>query len=230
MNFLCHAIPYMQSPWSAAATAVPDWLSVVDRKIRARSRFAIPHLDSDDPTLAAVAKGIVAHHDDDRWFHGGEAFVQTNLEFAVQLRDLLQKVDGEKEAGFRPTFVGHILIEMLLDKFWLEDHPHLGRDYYKMLGEISPEEIERCVNIITGKPTDMLAPTIRRFHETKFLLDYLDDQKLLRRLNQVMNRVGLAVLPDALLDWFPDAQEQVRRKRDMMLTPPGASSPFPLES
>ena len=133
MNFLSHAMPYFDTPLVAACTAVPDWLSVVDRKIRARKRLAIQHLDSDDPSLRDVAGGVIRHIEDDRWFHGTQAFIETNMLIAVQLRDLLPG-----DAGFRPTFVGHILIEMLLDAFWIRDDRSIADRYYHCLLYTSP--------------------------------------------------------------------------------------------
>ena len=221
MNFLSHAMPYFDTPLLAACTAVPDWLSVVDRKIRARKRLAIQHLDSDDPSLRDVAGGVIRHIEDDRWFHGTQAFIETNMLIAVQLRDLLPG-----DAGFRPTFVGHILIEMLLDAFWIRDDRSIADRYYQLLAEQPANEIQRCVNQITGKPTDKLVGTIERFVEMKFLYDYLDDEKLLMRLNQVMKRVKLAPLPESLVDWLPKTRKLVESKRERFLTPPDGSTPF----
>ena len=221
MNFLSHAMPYFDTPLVAACTAVPDWLSVVDRKIRARKRLAIQHLDSDDPSLRDVAGGVIRHIEDDRWFHGTQAFIETNMLIAVQLRDLLPG-----DAGFRPTFVGHILIEMLLDAFWIRDDRSIADRYYQLLAEQPANEIQRCVNQITGKPTDKLVGTIERFVEMKFLYDYLDDEKLLMRLNQVMTRVKLAPLPESLVDWLPKTRKLVESKRERFLTPPDGSTPF----
>jgi hypothetical protein len=221
MNFLCHAMPHFHTPLLAACTAVPDWLSVVDRKIRARGKLAAQFLDSDDESLRLVAAGILQHIEDDRWFHGTQAFVETNMELAIQLRDLLPG-----DAGFRPTFVGHILIEMYLDAFWIRDQPDVGEDYYKMLQDVSHSEIQRCVNQITGKPTDQLTATIERFIEAQFLFDYLNNDTLLFRLNQVMNRVKLTPLPDSLLDWLPSAAKLVESRRERLLTPPDGSVPF----
>lgn len=89
MNFLAHAIPYLDQPLLAISTGIPDWLSVADRKIRARGKLAEPFLTSDDPELRLVAGGIVRHIEDDRWFHGTQAFAETNMQLAVELRDLL---------------------------------------------------------------------------------------------------------------------------------------------
>ena len=221
MNFLCHAMPYFDNPIKAACTGVPDWLSVVDRKIRARGRLAQQFVDSEDENLRDVASGILLHIDDDRWFHGTQAFIETNMRFAVELRDLLPG-----DAGFRPTFVGHILIEMILDALYIRDDAAIGNRYYELLQSVSANEIERCVNLITGKPTDQLAPTIKRFIEARFLFDYLDNETLLMRLNQVMKRVKLAPLPNSVLGWLPAAKQLIESRRERLLTPPDGSTPF----
>ena len=222
MNFLCHAMPYFETPLVAAATAVPDWLSVIDRKIRARGKLARQVLDSDDPELRAVAAGVIRHIEDDRWFHGTQAFVETNMTLAVELREYLPE-----DEGFRPTFVGHILLEMLLDAFWIRDDQTIADRYYAMLDSVSAGTIERCVNTITGKPTDRLAGTIERFIQTQFLYDYLDLDKLLIRINQVLRRVGLTMLPDSVAAWLPRASQLVESRRQRLLTPPDGTTPFP---
>jgi len=227
MNFLSHAIPYLtsssfDSPLLAVSTGIPDWLTVVDRKIRARGKLAEQHVNSADPELSDVAKGILLHISDDRWFHGTQAFVETNMELALQLRDQLPG-----DAGFRPSFVGHILIEMLLDGLWIRDDRNHADAYYAAIRQAPPATIERCVNVITGKPTTKLAAVIDRFTEIQFLYDYLDHEKMLMRLNQVMNRVGLPPLPATIVGWLPEAQDLVESRRRPLLTPPGDTNHFP---
>jgi hypothetical protein len=221
MNFLCHALPYLDQPLLAVATGVPDWLGVVDRQIRARQKLAIPYLDCDDPPLRQVAGGIVRHHQDDHWFHGTAAFVSTNLQLAVQLRELLPG-----DAGFRPTFVGHILIEMFLDALWIREDRRIADRYYEAVAAVSPAMIQRCVNQITGKPTARLAELIERFVEARFLYDYLSPPQLLFRLNQIMKRVRLPELPAGVADWLPAAEQLVESRRQPLLTPPDGSDPF----
>ena len=221
MNFLCHALPYLDQPWVAVATGVPDWLRMADRSIRARSRLAQPFLKSDDPCLRSVAYGLIRHVDDDRWFHGTRAFAETNLRLAVELRELLPG-----DAGFRPTFVGHILIEMLLDASWIRRDGTLAEQYYASIEEVTADAIESHVNRITGKPTDRLANVIRRFSRARFLFDYLDPARLLWRLNQVMGRVRLPALPARVGRWLPEAEKVVESRRRELLTPPDGVSHF----
>lgn len=223
MNFLSHALPYLDHPLLAVSTGVPDWLSVVDRTIRARGRMAQVFLESDDVELRLVAQGIVRHIEDDRWFHGTEAFVDTNMRLAISLRELLPG-----DAGFRPTFVAHILIEMLLDSFWIRDDSGSAERYYTAIETVGFETIQRCVNTITGKPTDRLSGVIERFVDARFLYDYLDHDKLLLRLNQVMKRVGLMPLPAEVRDWLPEAKKLVESRRRRLLHAPDDRNPFPV--
>ena len=69
MNYFAHALPFLDQPYFVAGTAVPDWLSVIDRKMRVPSKAARTLVAHEDPRVAGVAAGIIRHHDDDRWFH-----------------------------------------------------------------------------------------------------------------------------------------------------------------
>jgi hypothetical protein len=59
---------------------------------------------------------------------------------------------------------------------------------------------------------------IARFLDERFLYDYLDDARLLVRLNHVMRRVGLPALPDQVAELLPEMRAVVRRRRDELLT------------
>ena len=118
MNYFAHARRFLDDPYMVAGTAVPDWLNVVDRRVRTRSKSAAPLVHDADPYLAAVARGVVQHHHDDAWFHQTAIFTRLNLHFTVEIRDRL-----EHEAGLRPSFLGHILVELLLDAELIHDEP-----------------------------------------------------------------------------------------------------------
>lgn len=214
MNFLSHAARYLDQPYVVAGTAVPDWLSVVDRRIRTRSRHALPLLDSDDEISRHVALGIMHHHRDDAWFHGSRIFNETTLQFAIQLRD---RLPGDE--GFRPSFLGHILIEILIDATLIQRDPALPQRYYAAIESVSAEAVQAVVNQVASSSTAELAPLISRFAQARFLYDYLDDDKLLMRLNQVMDRVGLPRLSRDLLPWLAEARTAIDHRCDALLTP-----------
>ena len=76
MNYFAHGRRFTQEPYFLAGTAVPDWLNVVARRVKARSKHARVFVNNVDPRLAALARGIQQHHFDDGWFHETRAFAE----------------------------------------------------------------------------------------------------------------------------------------------------------
>ncbi len=215
MNYLAHGWRFADEPYVLAGTAAPDWLSVIDRKIRIRRRTAAEFVTDTDPLVAAVARGVVQHHADDAWFHALPAFNELSLAFALEIRDALP---GDE--GFRPSFLGHILVELLLDSALAEESPHRLDNYYAALQALDPAAVERAINRLATRPADRIASLIPRFAAERFLYDYADDGRLLMRLNHIMRRVGLPQLPLSMLDLLPSLRVRVRDRMSELLTEP----------
>lgn len=212
MNYFAHGRRFVHDPYFLAGTAVPDWLSVVDRKVRARSKNAAKFVADPDPRVAAVARGVMQHHHDDDWFHQTRAFAELSLRFTVAVRDLLPPDDG-----LRPSFLGHILVELLLDSHLAAQTPELLDAYYRAMESLDPAVVEGAVNQMATRTTDRLAVLIPRFSAERFLYDYAEDGKLLTRLNHVMRRVKLPPLPDMLATLFPEARRLVGERQAELL-------------
>lgn len=213
MNYFAHGRAFLDRPYLLAGTAVPDWLSVVDRKVRARGKSAATLLHDGDRRVAEVARGIVRHHEDDRWFHQTPAFAELSLQLTVRVRDELAD-----DAGFRPSFLGHILVEILLDAALIDQAPRQLDQYYAALDEVDPHLVGRVVREVSGKEAAALPEFIEVFRRVRFLYDYGEDAKLLPRLNGVMRRVGLPLLPDSLLDTLAEARQLVAAHRHELLS------------
>jgi hypothetical protein len=213
MNYLAHGWRFADQPYVLAGTAAPDWLSVIDRKIRLRSRTAAEFIADSDPIVAAVARGVVQHHTDDAWFHASPAFNELSLAFAIEIRDALP---GDE--GFRPSFLGHILVELLLDSALSEESPERLEAYYAALSALDPAAVEQAISRLATRPTDRVASLIPRFLSERFLYDYLDDPRLLMRLNHIMRRVDLPQLPASLVDLLPSLRSRVRDRMSELLT------------
>jgi len=217
LNYFAHAIPFLDDPYLAVGTGVPDWLTVIDRRLRVRRKHVEPFMDDPDRQLAAVARGIMQHLRDDALFHGGRAFAELMLSLTVTSRDAL-----ECERGFRPSFLGHLLVELLLDASLVAEDPDRLKTYYAVLDKIDTMVVEAALNRMAPRPTDRLAPLIAGFRHERLLEDYLDDQRLMVRLNQVMRRVGLPQLPDDFRHLLPDFRRQIdARKADLLDGIPG---------
>jgi hypothetical protein len=224
MNYFAHGIDFLENPYFVAGTAVPDWLNVVNRKSRARSRYALPLTNDNDPQIAAIARGIVQHHFDDDWFHQTVAFNELSLAFAVRLREQLND-----DRGFRPSFLGHILVELLLDSLLIEQQPSRLEDYYLAIRQLDTRLVQQTVNRIVRVPVGLLDYFITRFCDERFLADYPSDARLLYRLNGVMKRVGLSELPDSMLQFLPEARQQVAQQQQQLLARPDKPSIYQLE-
>src|SRR6516225_980121 len=107
MNYFAHGIHLIDRPYALAGAALPDWLSVVDRSVRLRTRHVEPFADGSRSPAAELAAGVLKHFEDDGWFHRTAAFAVTSAELTVLFRSALPA-----DEGHRPAFLGHILTEM----------------------------------------------------------------------------------------------------------------------
>jgi hypothetical protein len=213
MNYFAHGREVLDQPYVLAGVATPDWLNVVDRRMKTRRVTAEKFLDDSDQILAQVARGIVLHHDDDRWFHQTRAFAELSLAFTVQIRDLCRN-----DPGMRPSFLGHILVELLLDAHLIELNVDRLDRYYESMSGLAVSQVATAINRIATKTSVRLESWIQRFCLERFLYDYLGDEKLLWRVNQVMNRVGLQAVPEEMVDWLPGARRDVTARAADLLT------------
>jgi hypothetical protein len=213
MNYFAHGRDHIHRPYFLAGTAVPDLLCVVDRRIRIRRRRAEQYLGDADPQHAEIAAGVLQHLEDDRWFHQTRAFAELSLQLSLDIRTVLSE-----DAGFRPSFLGHILVEILLDAALIEQQPNQLDAYYATFDKLDPHVVGEAVACMAAQRSDDLATFIPRFLSERFLYDYLDDAKLLGRLNLVMRRVKLTLLPERFLQIFPEARRKIRLRRDELLS------------
>jgi hypothetical protein len=59
---------------------------------------------------------------------------------------------------------------------------------------------------------------IAAFARERIVWDYLHDQRLLLRLDQVMRRVGFSPLPAAFADLLPSARRLIDQRRGELLS------------
>ena len=231
MNSFSHAVRFLErDPQFVVGTSVPDWLTMVDRRVRARRRLAAPIANDPGHPHAELAAGIVQHHVDDSTFHGNPVFAQLNLDFALEIRERQapgdagggtdeshalsprdsQDSDSESTgASFRPHFAAHILIEMLLDSCLANVYPGRLERYYGIVAAIDADQVQAGVNSVAVQSTKKLAQFVERFLEEKYIFDYHENRGVQYRLNRILSRIGLGQLDDSLLPWFAEARRQV---------------------
>jgi len=212
MNYFAHGLAHLDRPYFLAGTALPDWLSVVDRKLRLRTKSLTPQLESSELAQRELAAGALRHLEDDAWFHSTRGFAEVTAELTELFRQRLNGGDG-----FWCGFLGHVVTELLIDAALEERYPDRLERYYAMLSEVDPRFVEHAVEQWTGQRPQMLATFVELFVSHAFLRDYADDERLLVRLNQVLRRVKLTPLPDATAEWIGIARSCVRERLDDLL-------------
>ncbi len=212
MNYLAHGFRFLDSPLMVAGTAVPDWLSVADRKVRVRSRRVTEHLAALGTDERRIADGMLQHLSDDDRFHRCPCFVMLEAELSLRFRRLMPD-----PFDHRPPFLGHIVTELMLDAVITERTPEILKRYYSALDEVSSTQVEALVNRVAAKSTDRLSGFIDQFRASRFLFDYLDDARLLHRLNQVLRRVTLPTLDDRSVAVLRDVRRLLRSHADELL-------------
>ncbi|MEN6452320.1 MAG: hypothetical protein ABFC96_17655 [Thermoguttaceae bacterium] len=215
MNYLSHALPFLDRPYFVAGVSVPDWLMVADRRVRIRSKHAEAFLNDEDPVVAEVAAGVLQHLRDDARFHETRAFAETVLQLTVRVRDALAG-----EPGMRPAFLGHLLAELLLDAALMAEDASQLSTYYEVLDQLDARQVEAAVNRIAPRSTGRLAAFIELFRRGRVLWDYREDGTLMTRLNQVLRRVGLEPLPDEFVSLLPAARKLVAERKGELLGVP----------
>jgi len=213
MNYFAHALPFLDRPYLAVATGVPDMLMVVERHVRVRSKHVLPFVDHPDPVQSTVARGMLQHFRDDVVFHGTRAFAELNVSLSAAIRDVLGG-----ESSMRSRFLGHLLVEVFLDAALAARWPKRLEAYYHALAVIDADAIQAALNRMSPRPSVHLAAMIRAIGRERFLWDYLNDGRLMVRLNQVLRRVGLDPLPPEFEPFLAVARRQVAGRQNELLS------------
>jgi hypothetical protein len=213
MNYFAHGMRFLDRPWFLAGTALPDWLSVVDRRVRLRPKGLVPLADGSSSVEADLAAGALQHFDDDHWFHKTRAFAEATGCLTRLFRDFLGPGDG-----FRCGFLGHIACELILDAILIERYPDRLEAYYDVLQRLDGRRLTDAVTVLAGQSVD-LEPWLPRFCQVQFLRDYADPSRLAYRLNQVFRRVKLDPLPATIEEPLAAGRGIVERFADGLLPP-----------
>jgi hypothetical protein len=212
VNYFAHARPFLDNPYFAVGTGIPDMLMVVDRTLKIRIKHTKPYLDDTDPIIAAVAGGIAQHLHDDHRFHRTVVFAETSMALTLMFRDAL-----DDTTGLRPRFLGHLMTELLLDAAVIEDDQSKLKKYYAVMESVDPIIVQQAFNHIAPRPTERLSSMITGICRERFLWDYLDDAELTVRVNQIMRRVGLDPVPDTFTQLLDKARHKVTLNKHKLL-------------
>lgn len=207
MNCFAHAIRFLDRDWFLVGTGLPDWLSMADRAVRLRPRHVDPIAAADSGAFTELARGVQQHWHDDDWFHSSVAFHTVSTRIGKLFRDRFDTGDN-----FRAGFLGHISLELLIDGVLAERNPDALDQYYRVVAQIDSVRLQELVNAFGARQTQAIGPFLLRYRQAEFLRDYVDDSRLLYRLNRVLARVRLPELPGEAASVIGTGRDFVREE------------------
>lgn len=213
MNYLAHGYRFLDNPLMMAGTAVPDWLRVAAPRIRARARIireAMPGCD--DEEQLQLFHGILQHHADDDRFHSSVVFQELCEDLAQRFRKLMPD-----RYDHRPGLLGHIVTELLLDSELARRDATLLPRYYETMASLDAAWIQQILNAVLYRPAERLAEFIDMFCNIEFLYDYADNDRLMLRLNQVIQRAQLEPMQENVFPVFNHGRMLLEQRADELL-------------
>ena len=98
--------------------------------------------------MAEVAAGVLAAPPRRRPIPRNPRLRRNLAGLTVRARDALGG-----ETGLRPAFLGHLLVELLLDAALIADNQARLTEYYRVLDELDAPRVEAAVNRMAPRPT-----------------------------------------------------------------------------
>lgn len=180
-----------------AGAASPDLMSVYGGHHRLRPgmirRMSWLPEGAEKPFIA----GIRRHFEADAWFHQSALFLDPVHELAAVIRSEYSTLKLR-----HPSFISHILFELVLDKVLLEQIPGLCERFYAEWHTLDPARVKDISRKVTGYPLEGYETYLRQFRERAYLFRYADTGHIAMVLHRILQRVnleGMHAIPDEVM-------------------------------
>jgi hypothetical protein len=190
MNFLSHFYLHNEPDdnFYSVGLTLPDLLGFHSRRVRITKKVLLSLRDkAEDMRLHSLIDGMEMHLEVDRWFHRHDFFKKGLV--------LLQKLFNEASGGSEslPHFFAHILVEILLDRYLLNEHPSLGTRIYSSYREFDFEDTVPLLEDLPEFDAEKYLDLTEKVANSTFLTEYTDDEAVLSILHRVSGRTGVPV-------------------------------------
>lgn len=182
MNFLSHFYLSQgrRSPYYTLGSVFPDLVRIHNNlwKIRPRQKQIVPASDLDE-----IINGWKLHLESDRIFHN-TAFFREHTE---RIRKRIYPVLSRKP--FRPFFLAHVSLELLLDHLLLTGGHASPADFYARLEACDPDVLEAFFQQENISDYQSFFPFYHNFCQLRYVKDYEKTANIAYAINQIGKRV-----------------------------------------
>jgi len=189
MNFLSHFYldQHVDDSLYIVGIATPDLLSIFDSNVRLKERkLPIPMENSATPEQLSIYNGALRHFHVDRIFHSSDFFHKE-----TQLISRLLKAEFKDPPIHRGFFIGHILLELVMDRILVQKDINLVHRYYTHFEKFGVKLMEQKTEWLCRRPLPGYDAFLVRFIERKHLHYYKDWDFLKDILRRMLNYVQI---------------------------------------
>lgn len=189
MNFFSHFhIDHKpESPSYNVALVMPDLLRNFTPK-SCKFNFEAKRLEmvvGDRPSLTDFFSGCIQHIERDKAFHQSHFFEQSYASIRDEWKATCLKFNIPKY-----WFSLHVLIEIMLDKYFIDNNiEKLHLFYYQLQNERNT--VEEALEILQHPQPDIFLDRYDRFCQSQYLFHYQDINRVAFALHRIYMQIGL---------------------------------------
>lgn len=135
----------------------------------------------------SLLSGCLRHYQRDKQFHASSFFEH----YQYVTNELLKSIPFTGTVH-RKWFIAHILTELLIDRAFVKQFPHLVDAFYDSLCAIDDKELVGFLRLYGVEDTTDFFTFFDHFRSVRYIYYYADTNKFLYSLGRIMMRVGLA--------------------------------------
>lgn len=190
MNFVAHYYLDRHRPESefAVGVATPDLMSIYNAALRVKYNQITSLKDEVfEGEHGTFVSGVVRHFDADRIFHTSDFFYEETKWLSNKFT-----TEGRGIEVPRKFFVAHVLLELIMDKVLIREHPGILDEYYAHFDNADPLEIKASTEFLVGHELPNYESFLRKFRENEYLFNYTEWNHILFVLKRILKRVNIA--------------------------------------
>lgn len=155
----------------------PDFLGILNRSYKL-SQFLHDYAGGIEPFV----KGIDYHVRADAYWHGCAYFKDK----CQLLKEVFQEY-GFGEKPYRPFFMTHVALELLIDRQIVRDQTSLCEKMYASLAQLKQEFLQNLFQEKTE--TERMLSFLKNFVDNRYVFSYANNEMFVYALNRLFSRV-----------------------------------------
>ena len=168
--------------------ATPDLLSIYNSSLRIKARH-LKKMSEDQAgrITPPFLSGLYRHFFADGVFHLSPTFNAETKQISNMLVDYFPDLNVQ-----RKFFIGHILLELLIDKILIDKNPGILESYYGHFESLQPfRDLRKASQLAVGHDLPNYEAYMHKFMRRKYLYHYADFEHIAWVLRRILRRVSI---------------------------------------